>query len=579
MFRAVWKLLISGDVQSLDILKLESYREGKPVTSTQTLFTMSTEVQMDSRQRILQFTLIGLVLLAFGPFLYALCRRLWSVSYYSFFPVYVGVLVWIGWTRIRNQIAWPNPRLIDIARCAVPFALLFVAIKLNSHVIGSAAFLLVIRILAIAVVPNAWTNSGIRSVWFALWLCIPIPFGIDEFLVQNLQHLASSLASRIFDWLEMPHLLTGVLLQFSTRTFEIEKACSGIESIYAAMAATWCYCVLRKHGLLRTLTLLIACVFWVLAANTMRIVLVGVCELKWSIPAAAEPTHSLIGFCTFLSALSVVACSDRFLSFLVPQRLEYEQGNRIVRNQLQAMLLRPIAVTPTLTSLSVLLGGLVVWNVFAQNAQAEQTSRRVKSGVVANERSMPEEFNGWTRTGFEHVERNFKNINGENSWVWDFRRNGLDVKTSVDGPFKAWHNLAWCYRSQGWHIRRTSDFTLIVDREKVTATQIEMENDSGEESFVLFAALDEFGRPTPPPSVFRVGNGMRLPIRTNAVRQFWSSLNGRKAPKQPGVVHQVQLMAKLPAAPTSAEKKHFKELFQTVFKTASSRLFDRGEVR
>ena len=103
-----------------------------------------------------------------------------------------------------------------------------------------------------------------------------------------------------------------------------------------------------------------------------------------------------------------------------------------------------------------------------------------------------------------------------------------------------------------------------------------MENADGEEAYVLFAALDEMGDPTPPASLYRFGVGMRFPATTNKLRSLWRKMNGRSSVREPKVVHQVQVFAKLPVAANQPEKKQLKNLFRQVFSTASATLFQES---
>jgi exosortase len=443
--------------------------------------------------------------IAFSMTLVDFFRQLWMKDHYSFFPIYLAA---IGFFCYR---IWQNEGPFRVAytvagglRMVLPTVLLAISIWLRRPWLGAVAAVFAIRALLYLVGGRAYFKT-VRLAWFALWVCIPPPFNLDLGLITKLQQFASETASLTLDWFGYRHLLTGVLLNFPKHTFEVEKACSGIHSFFASLAGVAIYSILRRRSLPRTVTLLAIAVFWVLAFNIARIVLVVVAEVDFQIPLASGLPHQLAGYAIFLLVVLCVISSDRLLMYVLPERssVAKKKKSASIFSKLESQQVPRQRLIVACTAVSLVLAGFKLLR-----PEREEISTRL-SGVrlTIAENALPVELSGWRRTSFEMVEREVGDFNGEVSYKWDYEKNGIKSTVAVDGPFGAWHDLAYCYAVVGWRVTSAVDKELDIPGEELVASEVQMEDTAGQYGHAVFSAFDSLGKNIPPPPV-RIGATM-----------------------------------------------------------------------
>ena len=104
-----------------------------------------------------------------------------------------------------------------------------------------------------------------------LLLLVPPPMNLDGKLVLGLQDVTSRISSKALDRMGVLHFRDGNAFEVAGKSFFVDKACSGINSLYSTLAVTW-FCVLYfgAHWL-RIVFLNLAVVFWVLVSNITRV--------------------------------------------------------------------------------------------------------------------------------------------------------------------------------------------------------------------------------------------------------------------------------------------------------------------
>ncbi len=107
------------------------------------------------------------------------------------------------------------------------------------------------------------------------------------------------------------------------------------------------------------------------------------------------------------------------------------------------------------------------------------------------EDSLPAEFEGWKRIGFEAVERKEMNAFGQYSRIWHYSTPFGRASCSVDYPFRGWHDLKICYSGVGWLTSGVETESSIPSSGVVDITQFSMQKVTGETALVVFAAMNE----------------------------------------------------------------------------------------
>jgi exosortase len=527
----------------------------------------TTRVPQVDRKSILLVPLAASV--AFGPYLVEFGQRLWMADHYSFFPLFLGLLGYFGFQSWREEGPYrPSLAMTTCLKWVLPALLLGVAIWLRRPWFAGVGFVFAVRAFIYQLGGREFFRS-IRLIWYALWICVPLPFNLDRSLIQQMQHFASTTASWVLDLFGYRHLLTGVLLNFPGRAFEVEEACSGVHSLFASLAGVAIYGVVFKRGLLRTCGLLVAAVFWVLLMNIARILLVVIAEIDFGIPLADGLPHELTGYVIFGLVVLLVISTDRLLMFLLPQRSEFRRRDPRVAGPLAKLEALKVPVkTYLLSGVSVFLLLFGFWLV--RPVKAAVPLRVSGTRLTLGRDDLLQTINGWQLASFDVVERDVGDINGEVSYTWVFEKGGLSSTVAVDGPFGAWHDLGGCYVGAGWELTKVADVRLDFPGEKVIGSELEMEDSAGQYGHVFFSVLQQDGTSVPPPAVRIGGTGGAM------LQGGLGSLLTPRKDEDVGAVFCVQAFCKVPLGFSRVEREQHRDLLAAVLSMLRGRLSTVG---
>ena len=128
---------------------------------------------------------------------------------------------------------------------------------------------------------------------FIAW--IVLRYGLDELVRIDLQRIASEWSGAVLDQLGLLHLPLGNVIGLAGRRLLVEEACSGVHSMFVVLAGVLAYALWVRTSIARALVLLAAAVFWVLVANTARIVLVAYATARWDVDFLTGWRHARDG--------------------------------------------------------------------------------------------------------------------------------------------------------------------------------------------------------------------------------------------------------------------------------------------
>ena len=467
---------------------------------------------------------------AVGPLLAHKVGQLWESPRYGHAPLVWAAAAALGWWRLREareRAAADGLTFRTAPRPATEAALWAVALLTAAGAVWLRTPWLAL-VAAFCGVPAAAYSAGglavlrpILPAFAVLWTTLPPPFHLDSTLVLKLQRVAADLASAGLDLLGRRHLLAGVTVQLPERSYFVEEACSGVNSLYAlfgvaALALAW-----GRRGWPRWLVVLPAAIVWAVAANAVRVTLAVELSAGLGWPVVEGFGHELLGVLTFALAGLLTLSTDALLLFAVPPREEGEadEPGRLRRwfglEPTDAALaepdrrgLPPIPRAAAWGTAAAVLAGLAGWRL-ADDAAVRTVAVPTVPGRTTlkplAENSLPAEWDGWRRVGFETVTRDRGALEGPFSAVWTYARGPLTAAISLDGPFaEGWHDLRVCYtQGGGWAC------TDAVDRVVEPAgdagvpddagpggdviTRLELEQPLGRRGLVLFTsyALDD----------------------------------------------------------------------------------------
>jgi exosortase len=163
--------------------------------------------------------------------------------------------------------------------------------------------------------------SMLKTVRFplgVLLLAIPFPAIVFNQITFPLQLKASQLASTILQWLGVPVLQEGNVINLPVMPLEVAEACSGIRSLMSLFTLALFYGYFLERTTLRRLILALASIPIAVAANAARIVGTGLCVQYWDPDKALGFFHEFQGWVMFVISLTCLFLLHRLLSLIFP---------------------------------------------------------------------------------------------------------------------------------------------------------------------------------------------------------------------------------------------------------------------
>lgn len=531
----------------------------------------------NSRALILQTACV--LLLAQAPMLFHLGVTMWARDHYQFFPLAFAGAGYLLYARrdLLSQTSAPATVLVALlwTGATLTFAL---GVLINSPwLVGASAFAC-LGSGAYSLGGSAWLKR-LFPVGLLLLIAFPLPSQYDVKLINWLQRCVSEWASGTFDLLGYPHNLDGVDLTFPRQSFEVEEACSGIHSFFAALCCTVFYLAAGRRSVIRYLYLIPAAVFWVLVANVVRILLVVLLSMEWQLPVIEGFAHAAFGAFVFAFSLAMIYSTDCLFLFFFPRKATegIPAASRDADSE-PVTIAGIVAALPRFTSrqtsaavaLMVLFGGLGGLSVVRGNVTPDQLNlswneddfRKVDPAVLSRD------WKGWTFREFNERHRDFWNPLGTYSQQWTFEKGSTAVTVSLDSPFVEWHDLGICYRNIGWTVNSEDDFKdPEAGLSPVHGSELAMSRADGRFQHVYFSAFDAENKSLPAPALYR----------TTVTRRIWQELTsvgdlfGTTDNSISGAVYQIQLVVTSRSPIGDAQRRECLEFFRHVRRTISGR--------
>lgn len=500
-------------------------------------------------QQALLLTL--LVLLGELPLLIKFFIDLWTRPQYDFFPLILLGAAYLAWDRMKDGPAIDQDR--------------------SAHVAGIIVLLAAFLLLATGVLFLTRWLGGV-SAWVALAGCIcwiggfrllrtmspplillltiiPPPMRRDETIALALRQWAVWASGRVLDLVQIPHVLTGTLINISGHRLGVEDACSGIHSLMAVIAVTLMLGFYWRRPVWRIAVLTGCSILFVVWANILRIAIGAYLIVAWKIDILSGSAHELLGLVLFLICIGLTASLDQFLQ-LLPQR--DESGSPAASSRIggpQAQGRTTVARFSVVTVLTwglvgafVLLGGYSQYRILGLWAPPSLHG--------AGRFSLPATLAGWERIEGSEQVIGRPEVLGQYSSIWNYRKGQHSVLIAFDYPFPGYHELAICYLSSGWQMsHRTVRGTSNERGTNGAYVELQMERPSPAYAYLLFGCCDEEGRWLTEDPAVASARGMKLAMALTYQKA--------KAPQ----AYQVQVLVQGFDSPGDEEKKQIEQLF------------------
>jgi exosortase len=502
------------------------------------------------------------LVLAHLPLLVAHMHVLGLKPHYEFTPlVFVGaaVLAWHGqiWQLLKAGHR-PGPRgwWTGMALLGLNWVMLTIAVVFDSPWLGMVSFWELL--VAVALLAGGWTvlRAAVPALIFLL-LIVPPPMNLDGKLVLTLQNKTSWVSGHILDRVGVLHFRDGNAFDTGSRQYGVERACSGINSLFSALAVTlFCVLYFGAHWL-RTILLFVSLVVWVMVANITRVTLIVWLDNRFGIDLTKDTwdwskrsfyQHQILGFVLFAMILGLLYSTNQLLKFLATT-VRWGTAKVVHEDELPA----PAENTPPWSwSWALLTPALAAYGALAifqfgeiQLGALVSESELVKSYNTWTVEDMPEFIGPWTRQKDSKFDsRDSDNPFGAHSRTWQYKTNtGLVGLISFDYPFPEWHDLRGCYKSIGWAEEKSDAFTPKDGAGAgLECIRFELAKQFKKRGYCWFTEFDQTGRPIPihKAEFVRTYTDMRWSERFMRMGERWRSLL-HKGESPPSLVDVLQV--------------------------------------
>ena len=454
-------------------------------------------------------------------------------GWWVFFALLVTVmLAWSRWPKDgRQQFAeslWSNILLAGGLVLGLG-AILFI----EPWFAAASTFVLIASMLARTI--DRETGKSLWLVALPLFVSLQLPMQYDFKLIGWLQRGSANLTSRILDLIGIEHYMPGTKLKTPTGEYGIEEMCSGIQSFFLLVFVAVAFSVWMRRPLFRAIILFIAAIFWSVCMNCLRISIIPIFDIYFSVNLSEGIAHDLLGWATMLLGVLLLLSTDQFLMFLFGP-VDVGTGSsgpmgKFITNVWNNLLAgeqedegarkRRRNRRPALTALShtfawivggiLLVGGLWAMVDISNTLFSDKRIRFFASNVVfpLSEDSMPLTLDEWNRVNYDSDTRSRGSDLGEqsDSWVYQSAKSRFLAYASFDQAFPGWHELTTCYGNDGWELKRRDrrgggdevESNIPDEVNEWPYVEAYFEKPTGEKGYLLFSLFDGFGEGFVPP--------------------------------------------------------------------------------
>jgi exosortase len=248
---------------------------------------------------------LALLLICYAPLLAGLVRQ-WSTDQdMSHGFCVLPVVAWLVWRR--------RAELGEITPVANWWGLAIAGLGAAEMLLGTLAAQLFIARTAflvslIGAVLFLGGTRAIRILAFPLVLLLflfPIPAIVYARVTLPLQIFASASAETVLNWIGIPVLRDGNILELPHERLSVVEACSGIRSLLSLSFLALIYAYFFDKKVWMRWALLAATIPIAIAANAARVTLTGVLS-EYNAGLARGASHLLEGWVLFVAALGLL---------------------------------------------------------------------------------------------------------------------------------------------------------------------------------------------------------------------------------------------------------------------------------
>ncbi len=453
------------------------------------------------------------------PYAAVYLLNLWGISHYQFFPLLLGAVGYIAYTRWSEEDAGLADRVFSRFALAGGVCVAAAATLFASTWMAYLALVCFVAALLSRVQDRENPTVSLAYLALPLLLIWQPPYSPnvtgDGVLIARLQNVSASFSSRTLDLFGVLHQCPGTVIRCAGKSFGVEEACSGVQSFFSLLCFASLIVVFYRRGWLHTVGLIAASVFWAIIMNTVRITLIPIAYLSIGFDLSHGLAHTIVGLATMTFGLLLLVSTDRLLTVVpavsfIDQWIanvlasinRYDRSSKLRWDKVALFGLAPLMLG---------MGGLQFYDIASSWGKQKSAIDFFSDNVLVDifEADGPAVVGKWERAGYRHEDRVRGADFGERSDVWFYRSPVGDVTLSLDQAFPGWHELPVCYTNIGWKLVERR----VVDEAGWPVVVATFRNTAGEHGVLLFSMFDEAGEPVAAPSNWGSWNAMKARVR------------------------------------------------------------------
>lgn len=467
-------------------------------------------------------TALLLLLGAHVPFLLVYYIGLWrQQTHYHFFPFALCAFIWLFISRRSDEPErWS---FVTGFLIAIDVVCLIAGLVLRAPWLVAAGLCCSLIAWCSACIDAGYVR---RLTYLSILplLTLRLPLNGDVAVIQSLQALTTTVASKALLRLGFLHVRTGNVLDFPGKRFMVEEACSGVQSLFTILFIAALVICTKRRTLAHGMVLLASGVGFAGIMNVARVMSIAVAWDRYQLDLSTGIRHDLLGYACLTIAAVLLMSADCFLSFVTDPVPDVRRPGpaAVFRNPLIALWNWLFTVTPFLSGKSPYPAAASAAATVARSAwtpaaamlcvvalgaqgyelrgEPMRPARQLESSLaILSETSLPAELSGFERASYGTEVRDTGSEFGEFSNLWDYSVQGGLARVACDHPFSGWHGLQVCYRSLGW---RVTEIRTTAGSDDWKAVVFRMDHpDGGRHGAVVYSLFDSTGRPVQPQGI------------------------------------------------------------------------------
>jgi len=567
------------------------------------------EVNNSSRRKRMVLLPYIVTLAALSPLLIYYFSLLWGRPHYQFFPfalILVAVFGYLRWPRHLEEPFFSRKLSTFLFWTGIIFGIA-ATIFSEAWFAATAAVMLMTSLFA-RTRDGELAGGTLISLALPLLVILMPPNNLDFRVITTLQQVSAQVSSLYLDILNFKHFSPGTTLNFADQNYEVERACSGVQSFFTLLFCTSFLIISLRRPFWRGLMLLVSAGFWAVFMNSIRILTIPVADQLFDINLTEGIPHDILGYVAMLIAVLLILSTDQLFEFFIGRSSNSMADEKPARrwfptsknksdqtetaepqNKFKPVSLASQRFAVAGAILVLLLGSLQFYDFARSLGQSGVSVRAFSRNVIVDldENALPKSIQStadgknfdWSSVGYERTDRTIGSDFGQRSDSWTFRsRSGDLARAGLDQTFPGWHELTTCYKNIGWKINPGARIKKNAEVEFTDGTQKDwpyiecdmVDPTTGQHGYLLFSFTDAEGEP------------IEAPIEWGNLRSFYERAKNRlfhslRASLFRGEAYQMQIFVPSQRKLSLAKKEEIRAQYLKVRDSMRKSLINYGD--